>query len=130
MDCPACKEPMIVLELDEVEIDHCISCGGIWLDAGELELLLENSDGKDSLLSSFKVAKNTKERPRKCPICLRRMEKVLCGTDKKILIDKCRRNDGIWFDTGELEEIIKMGRFGKDNRVLNLLKDMFGKKAL
>ena len=130
MDCPACKEPMIVLELDEVEIDHCISCGGIWLDAGELELLLENSDEKDNLLSSFKVDKNTKERPRKCPICLRRMEKVLCGTDKKILIDKCRRNDGIWFDTGELEEIIKMGRFGKDNRVLNLLKDMFGKKAL
>ncbi|GAG80259.1 unnamed protein product, partial [marine sediment metagenome] len=91
---------------------------------------LENSDEKDSLLSSFKVDKNTKERPRKCPICLRRMEKVLCGTDKKILIDKCRRNDGIWFDTGELEDIIKMGRFGKDNRVLDLLKDMFGKKAL
>ncbi len=130
MDCPLCREAMIVLELDEVEIDHCISCGGIWLDAGELELLLENSDEKDNLLSSFKVDKNTKERPRKCPICLRRMEKVLCGTDKKILIDKCRRNDGIWFDTGELEEIIKMGRFGKDNRVLNLLKDMFGKKAL
>ena len=130
MDCPLCREAMIVLELDEVEIDHCISCGGIWLDAGELELLLENSDGKDSLLSSFKVDKNTKERSRKCPICLRRMEKVLCGTDKKILIDKCRRNDGIWFDTGELEEIIKMGSFGKDNRVLNLLKDMFGKKAL
>ena len=130
MDCPLCREAMIVLELDEVEIDHCISCGGIWLDAGEVELLLENSAEKDSLLSSFKVDKNTKERPRKCPICLRRMEKVLCGTDKKILIDKCRRNDGIWFDTGELEEIIKMGRFGKDNRVLNLLKDMFGKKAL
>lgn len=130
MDCPLCREAMIVLELDEVEIDHCISCGGIWLDAGELELLLENSDEKDSLLSFFKVAKNTKERPRKCPICLRRMEKVLCGTDKEILIDKCRRNDGIWFDTGELEEIIKMGSFGKDNRVLNLLKDMFGKKAL
>ncbi len=130
MDCPLCREAMIVLELDEVEIDHCISCGGIWLDAGEVELLLENSAEKDSLLSSFKVDKNTKERPRKCPICLRRMEKVLCGTDKKILIDKCRRNDGIWFDTGELEEIIKMGSFGKDNRVLNLLKDMFGKKAL
>ena len=130
MDCPLCREAMIVLELDEVEIDHCISCGGIWLDAGELELLLENSDEKDSLLSSFKVDKNAKERSRKCPICLRRMEKVLCGTDKKILIDKCRRNDGIWFDTGELEEIIKMGSFGKDNRVLNLLKDMFGKKAL
>ena len=41
MDCPVCKDAMIVMELNEVEIDHCLSCSGIWLDAGELELLLE-----------------------------------------------------------------------------------------
>ena len=35
--CPVCKEPMLVLELDTVEIDHCARCGGTWLDAGELE---------------------------------------------------------------------------------------------
>lgn len=129
MDCPVCREPMIVLELDEVEIDHCISCKGIWLDSGELELLLEGSEERDSLLSSFQVHKGSKEKLRKCPICLKTMQKVLCGTEKKILIDKCRRDDGIWFDGEELEEIIKMGYFDKDNRVLNLLKDMFGKKA-
>ncbi|MBA7648216.1 hypothetical protein ES703_55999 [subsurface metagenome] len=128
MDCPLCKEPMIVLELEEVEIDHCLSCGGIWLDAGELELLLENSEAKDDLLSSFEVDRNTREKGRRCPLCLKRMEKVLCGTDKKIRIDKCRRNEGIWFDLGELEEIIKMGSFDKGGRVLNLLQDMFGKK--
>lgn len=128
MNCPACKEPMIVLELEEVEIDHCISCGGIWLDAGELELLLESSGEKDKLLSSFEVDKTTKEKVRRCPICLKRMEKVLCGKSNKIRIDKCRRNDGIWFDVGELEEIIKMASFDKNNRVLNLLKDMFKKR--
>jgi hypothetical protein len=120
---------MIVLELDEVEIDHCISCAGIWLDSGELELLLEGSKEKDNLLSSFELDKGNKERVRKCPICLKTMQKVLCGTDKKILIDKCRSNHGIWLDVNELEEIIKMGYLDKDNRVLNLLKDMFGKKA-
>ena len=116
MDCPACKEAMVVLELSEVEIDHCISCGGVWLDAGELELLLESSDEKDDLLSSFKVDKVTKEESRKCPICLKRMEKILCGTDKNVRVDKCRRNEGIWFDKGELEEMIKMGSFDKGNR--------------
>lgn len=125
MDCPVCKEPMIVLELDEVEIDHCISCGGIWLDAGELELLLDDSAEKDKLLSSFEVNKHTKEKARKCPICLKRMVKVLCGVDKGVLIDKCRRNDGLWFDKGELEEMIKVGSFDKDNKVLALLEDMF-----
>ena len=42
MKCPVCKEPTIVLELDEIEIDYCTSCGGIWLDAGELDLLIED----------------------------------------------------------------------------------------
>ena len=129
MDCPVCKEPMIVLELDEVEIDYCISCRGKWLDAGELELLLEDSEEKDNLLSSFEKDKKIKEKRRKCPICLKKMEKVLCGTDNKIRIDKCRKNDGIWFDEGELREIIKMGSFDKNNKVLNLLKDMFGKET-
>ena len=37
MDCPVCKQSaMITLELNEVEIDYCMQCEGIWLDAGEL----------------------------------------------------------------------------------------------
>ncbi len=127
MNCPVCKEPMIVLELDEVEIDHCISCGGIWLDGGELELLLGTSTEKDRFLISFQVDKHTKEKVRNCPVCLKRMDKVIYGSEKNILIDKCRQNDGIWFDLGELEKIIKMGSFGKENKVLDLLKDMFKK---
>lgn len=128
MNCPVCKEPMIVLELDEVEIDHCTCCEGIWLDAGELELLLEGFAERDHFLSSFETDKKTKEKARKCPICLKRMEKILVGKDKKVRIDRCRRNDGIWLDGGELEEILRMNSFGQDTRVLNLLKDMFGQK--
>jgi Zn-finger nucleic acid-binding protein len=129
MDCPVCKEPMIVLELNEVEIDHCLACGGIWLDAGELELLLDDSDEKDKLLSSFQVDRVTKEKSRKCPICLKKMNKVLWGTTDKIRIDECRKHDGLWFDKGELEEMIRIGNAGKDSRVLDLLQDMFGKKT-
>ena len=32
MDCPVCKNAMIVLELAEVEVDYCTDCSGIWLD--------------------------------------------------------------------------------------------------
>lgn len=128
MDCPACREPMVVLELHDVEIDHCLTCRGIWLDAGELELLLGDCAGKDRLLSSFEVDREAEEKPRKCPICLRRMQKVLCGTDCRVRIDRCRRNHGIWFDAGELEEILRMGSLGGSTEVLDLLADMFGKR--
>jgi Zn-finger nucleic acid-binding protein len=128
MDCPACREPVVVLELHDVEIDHCLTCRGIWLDAGELELLLGDCAWKDRLLSSFEVDREAEEKPRKCPICLRRMQKVLCGTDCRVRIDRCRRNHGIWFDAGELEEILRMGSLGGSTEVLDLLADMFGKR--
>jgi Zn-finger nucleic acid-binding protein len=30
---------------DEVVIDRCDTCGGVWLDAGELELLTKHNEG-------------------------------------------------------------------------------------
>jgi len=128
MDCTVCGEPMVVLELDKVEIDHCVSCGGIWLDSGELELLLEGSNEKDSLMASFEKSAQAQERPRKCPICRKIMDKIACGLERKTLVDKCRQNDGIWFDKGELEEVLRAGSLDKDNKVLGLLRNMFGKR--
>jgi Zn-finger nucleic acid-binding protein len=128
MDCPVCKKPMVVLELERIEIDHCLGCEGVWLDAGELELLLESGSKKDEVLSSFNVDTKTKEVKRKCPICSKKMQKILCGFDKKVTIDRCRNNDGLWFDLGELFEIASMGGFDKNNKVLEMLKDMFKDK--
>lgn len=129
MDCPVCRGPMIVLELNQVEIDFCLECEGVWLDAGELELLLESSEEKDAVLNSFIVKKDSKEKKRKCPICLKKMEKILCSKDGKILIDKCPRNDGIWLDRGELYRIIAAGTLDKNNKILTMLKDMMGGKS-
>jgi len=129
VDCPICKnEPMIVLELNEVEIDYCLNCKGIWLDAGELELLLGSSTETEEFLNSFNIDDQTKEKKLKCPICNKKMEKTLVIGDKKVRIDKCKANHGIWFESGELEDILKMASFGKDDKILILLKDMFGKK--
>jgi len=129
MNCPACKEPMIVMELDCVEIDYCLGCHGIWLDAGELEILLEGAQSKADFLDSFAVVKHGKEPPRKCPICIKKMRKVLVGeAEPKVLIDRCRKGHGLWLDKGELEEIILAYRSTQSSKVLELLKDMFGER--
>lgn len=119
---------MIVLEVEEIEIDYCLQCGGVWLDAGELELLLEGTGERDALLNSFQVDSQTTERQVKCPICSLRMKKVTAGTGNALLLDTCSNNDGIWFDKGELLELIRMGEFSGYNRVFNILNDIFGKK--
>ena len=126
MNSPSTKEPMIILELEGVEIDYCPGRGGIWLDSGELELLLEETAEKDKLLSSFEVNKFSKERLLKCPICNSKMEKVSVGHDQKITIDKCKKSHGLWFDEGELLSVIKMGSLDKKNKVIKLLREMFG----
>ena len=48
MDCPRCTGRLHAEKYDEVGIDRCDTCGGIWLDAGELEQIVsaENSSGR------------------------------------------------------------------------------------
>jgi Zn-finger nucleic acid-binding protein len=121
---------MIILELKGVEIDYCLKCKGIWLDSGELELLLGNIEETQKFLNSFIVDTITSERKLKCPICSHKMEKILVGNDEKVRIDKCKSGDGIWFDEGELEEVLRMGTIGKNDKVYILLKDMFGKRVI
>ncbi len=118
---------MITLELREVEIDYCTDCGGIWLDAGELELLLGEPEKARMLLDSFKIDSKATEKTRKCPICYKKMKKVIVGPSKPtLLIDKCRRADGLWFDKGELQDIFERAKLDKDNKIQKLLTDMFG----
>ena len=48
MDCPRCTGKLHAEKYDEVGIDRCDTCGGIWLDAGELEQIIseESSSGR------------------------------------------------------------------------------------
>ncbi len=127
MDCPVCRGAMITLELGDVEIDHCVGCGGIWLDAGELELLMEGAAKAGDLLDSFQEERAATERLRRCPICDRKMVKIVAGRSKPaLLIDKCRQGDGLWFDQGELQDILNRGQLDRDSRIQRLLADMFG----
>ena len=45
MKCPKCGEPLKVRSFQKIEIDQCSGCGGIWLDAGELEMVAEKEGG-------------------------------------------------------------------------------------
>ena len=129
MDCPVCTNAMITLELEDVETDYCTECGGIWLDAGELELLLGEPENAKQLLTSFKIDSKSTEKIRKCPICYKKMQKIIVGSSKPaLLIDKCRKGDGLWFDRGELYDILDRAELDKDNKIQKLLTDMFEHK--
>ncbi len=37
MHCPKCGMKMKTIQINEIEIDKCFSCGGLYFDEGELE---------------------------------------------------------------------------------------------
>lgn len=48
MKCPNCNETLLMTQRNNVEIDYCPNCRGIWLDKGELDKLLEHDERRDS----------------------------------------------------------------------------------
>ena len=44
IQCPKCEGTLDELTFDDVKIDRCNKCNGVWLDAGELEQLVSNQE--------------------------------------------------------------------------------------
>jgi hypothetical protein len=45
MKCPKCGAQLEEFALGDVRVDKCLSCEGIWLDAGELETIRTQEAG-------------------------------------------------------------------------------------
>lgn len=46
MKCPSCEDSVLMMtERSGIEIDYCPKCRGVWLDRGELDKLIEKSQG-------------------------------------------------------------------------------------
>ena len=141
MICPTCKNDMIVVEHENIELDYCTNCRGVWFDSGELELLLESVglESPDLFLSEVLNSAEavSPEKKRKCPICRQKMKKTIIGQQPEVLIDVCRQGDGLWFDGGEVGQL--MGQMpgktsekqGAQQQVINFLEEVFeaGDKA-
>lgn len=111
MRCPACQEPLVVVEREGIEVDWCAACGGIWFDAGELELLAEVAQCRLELAFAEPpgTAPATPAAPssRRCPRCTRRLEERPLALEPPIAIDFCPRGHGLWFDRGELGGLVR-----------------------
>ena len=135
MDCPACKGVVVIVEHERIELDYCTECAGIWFDHGELDLLLDRLELDGSSFSMDTILglpdRQVAEAPRSCPICRKKMRKVVIGSDPEVLIDVCPRGEGIWFDGGEVQQVIRqlvdkdpsMNR--KEGRVISFLGEVF-----
>jgi len=136
MICPVCKYDMIVVEYQNIELDYCNSCKGVWFDSGELELLLESQGLEetkvflDDILDSQEAI--SPEKKRNCPVCGHKMKKTAIGGQTEILIDICHDKHGLWFDGGEVTQLIRRlagehpPKHDSRGQVISFLEEVFG----
>jgi Zn-finger nucleic acid-binding protein len=110
MKCPVDKSDMVVVEHRKIELDYCLECSGVWFDAEELDLLVSALQSESSVMSDNDLltpqAADVKEARRRCPVCGRNMDKAWIGRLPRALIDACPEGDGLWFDGGELHQVL------------------------
>ena len=137
--CQTCGGVLVAFELESVEIDRCVECGGTWLDAGEIERIsaMAGADPGPLSQSLVRAASGAKSK-RKCPRCGRalRPARISAETGGKpgagpetgacVEIDRCPAGHGYWFDPGEMRQLIQMFDKGEEGAVAWFFKEMFG----
>ena len=98
----------------DVAVDQCGSCGGIWLDRGELEAIQDicEKDYSSELSAipnyfdkSYEMALAKSEEIWACPKCQRDMEKREYAYCSQIMIDVCPSCRGVWLHKDEISEL-------------------------
>ena len=135
MKCPACKNLAIVVEHESIEVDYCTHCSGVWFDAGEFQLLLETMQLEGTHITIDSILKMTEavseEKKRRCPICAHKMKKTKIGHHPEVIIDVGPNEDGIWFDGGEVGQMVEQltkslpADTDSEDRVITFLGETF-----
>lgn len=110
-NCPRCRIAFAEeIRYEDVPVDRCAKCGGIWLDEGELRPILKARTRK----FSAEEVRSTRSRRRKsqesmdpelpCTRCGCLMARFRYEGANEIVLDHCPGH-GIWFDKDELEEV-------------------------
>lgn len=123
MDCPRCPTSTALVEVkltDDVVVDACRACKGIYFDADELGTFLELS--KDLPNYRAMVAEGKASFP--CPSCGKTMKELNYVKGSDVAVDCCEGCGGMWLDGGEIGQIKEMAD-SQELPKLRLLRSMW-----
>lgn len=135
-NCPRCKTPLQVINVEEIRLDECDRCEGVWVDIDAFETICANRENQAAVLKKLedilKHPENVKVQYVPCPVCDSLMNRNNFARISGVIIDTCK-NHGVWFDANELPKIIEFIRKGgmdhsrrKERAQLELEKSRLG----
>jgi Zn-finger nucleic acid-binding protein len=114
---------MAALACGAVTLDRCGHCGALWLDGGELDVLIERPDALPPQPAPAAAAARMPGRLIACPRCAgSALREVRRGA---VAIRQCERCRGVFVSRAALEAILSAAR-GRDSGWSNLHIDFDG----
>ena len=106
MKCPKCQsETLVSHKIEDVGVDRCSACDGIWFDAQELGELLAEDAKQVATLRRGSVREELAGKKGNCPRDGGELLRVYSAIEKIVIIDACPDCRGIWLDGGEFAKL-------------------------
>lgn len=109
--CPGCGAAMKRRKAGASSFDECDRCGGMWLSPETLAALNSQAETRaelrpfDEAQSGASEAAAPRIAYRKCPACLKFMNRDALAAGSGVVLDLCRHH-GCFFDHGELTRLL------------------------
>ncbi len=106
MSCPKCGSWFERLQFNEVEVERCTNCKGLWFDMLEKEDLLR-MEGSESIDIGNEIVgqKYNRVTDVRCPKCECRMVAMVDKDQFHIHYECCPECYGTFFDAGEFRDL-------------------------
>ncbi|HZS39815.1 MAG TPA: zf-TFIIB domain-containing protein [Polyangia bacterium] len=121
LTCVKCTSVLDKARVGDVEVDLCPSCGGLWLDHGEIERI---GRGQTTEMEKLRSALKGSEKPdpasetvTSCPACPGALKEVVLGP---VHVDYCTKCHGVFLDKGELDQAVAAVKGSTLRQVLTL----------
>jgi len=137
MRCVKCEGNLVTVRIEDVDVDQCDRCAGIWFDSHELERILRREHiepllgrakpraGQGSEARRGRAPPNDDDRRGHCPRCKGEGYLVrIAGPKAAIHIDTCALCGGKWLDGGEIDLLKRTTLGDRLRRVLDWVLDL------
>ncbi len=126
MKCPRCSTAMEPVQINEVQINRCTKCGGLWFDEFELGDLRAKK-GSEKIDTGHADKSNLGSQVRLgCPKCNTPMLRMVDEQQPHIWYETCDVCGGSFLDAGEFKD---MKHFNLVDRIRDVLVEMKGGRS-
>ena len=117
---------MLSYQEEDLEVDSCPECFGIWFDGEELRNFFPKEKLVSRLMSPAPGGATPGAGKRTCPRCQVELTESSVGD---VEVDVCRKCRGIWLDEGELSRVVEQYKAGRRGNLVVLNQVAEGLRA-